>query len=520
LSRDGKARDAAAVGNQRMADGNADFDLAVVGGGINGTGIARDAAGRGLRVLLVEQNDLASGTSSASTKLIHGGLRYLEQGAFRLVREALAEREVLLRMAPHLIRPMRFVLPVEPGLRPAWLLRAGLFLYDHLGGRRVLPPTRKVDLSAGALGAPLRPRYNVGFEYSDCRVDDARLVVLNALDAAERGAVIRTRTRCLRAVRDTVWRLVLDTRGRRDAVTAGVLVNATGPWLGQFAAAALDGPPLPHLRLDKGSHIVVRRLFEHDRGYIFQTADRRVVFALPFARDFTLVGTTDQGFSGDPTSVAPSPDEIGYLCTVVSEHFRASISSADVVWSFAGVRSLYDDGSSKAQDTTRDYVLTFDHADGAAPLLTVYGGKITTYRKLAEAALQHLAPIFGARPRWTATAPLPGGEVSPDGIDRLVAQTRRAWPFLAEGHARRLVAAYGTRAARILGTARSLDELGPRFGADLTGAEVRYLMQHEWAQTEDDVLWRRSKLGLRLPRSERERLARFMAASVGDEGHI
>jgi glycerol-3-phosphate dehydrogenase len=420
-------------------------------------------------------------------------------------------------MAPHLIRPMRFVLPVEPGLRPAWMLRLGLFLYDHLGGRRSLPPTRRIDLSTDALGAPLQPRYRTGFEYSDCQVDDARLVVLNAVDAAERGAAIRTRTRCLRAERATIWRLVLDARGHRETATARVLVNATGPWLGQFAAMALERPSPAHLRLDKGSHIVVRRLFAHEHGYIFQAADRRVVFALPFAGDFTLVGTTDQSFSGDLSSVEPSAEEIDYLCAVVNEHFRAAISPADVIWSFAGVRSLYDDGSSKAQDTTRDYVLSLDDSAGAAPLLTVYGGKITTYRKLAEAALQRLGPVLGVGADWTAASHLPGGDVAPDGVDQLLAQTRRAWPFLAESHARRLVAAYGTHAGRVLGTARNLDDLGPRFGADLTGAEVRYLMGHEWAETADDVIWRRSKLGLRLPHSERERLARFMTETVGGQ---
>jgi glycerol-3-phosphate dehydrogenase len=330
--------------------GMADFDLAIVGGGINGTGIARDAAGRGLRVLLVEQNDLASGTSSASTKLIHGGLRYLEQGWLRLVREALIEREVMLRMAPHLIRPMRFVLPSEPGLRSAWMLRLGLFLYDHLGRRQILPPTRTVDLADDPLGAPLKRRYERGFEYSDCFADDSRLVVLTALDAAERGAVIRTRTRCIRAERGAAWRLVLETRGRRDLATARVLVNATGPWLKLFASGVLGDSASVPARLDKGSHIVVRRLFDCDRGYIVQTRDRRVVFALPFEGDFTLIGTTDRGFAGDPSDVEPAADEIAYLCDVANEHFCARLGPADVVWSFAGVRSLYDDGSKKAQD--------------------------------------------------------------------------------------------------------------------------------------------------------------------------
>ena len=347
----------------------ADFDLAIVGGGINGTGIARDAAGRGLKVLLVEQGDLASGTSSASTKLIHGGLRYLEHGWFRLVREALIEREVMLRMAPHLISPLRFVLPPAPHLRAPWLLRLGLFIYDHLGGRKILPPTRTIDLGDDPLGAPLKRRDGPAYEYSDCWADDSRLVVLNALDAAERGAVIRTRTRCIGAQRSDVWRLVLEVHGRRDAASARVLVNATGPWLKLFDETVLRRQAPARVRLVKGSHIVVRRLFEHDHGYIFQTGDGRVVFALPFADEFTLIGTTDRNFVGDPTGVAPDAEEIGYLCAAANGYFRAQIGPPDVIWSFAGVRSLYDDGSRKAQDTTRDYVLDLDEPGGEAPVL-------------------------------------------------------------------------------------------------------------------------------------------------------
>jgi glycerol-3-phosphate dehydrogenase len=499
----------------------ADFDLAIIGGGINGAGIARDAAGRGLRVLLVEQDDLASGTSSASTKLIHGGLRYLEHGWFRLVREALPEREVLLRLAPHLIRPMRFVLPLEPGLRSRWMLRLGLFIYDHLGGRKILPATSAIDLLRDPLGAPLQARYRHGFEYSDCQVDDARLVVLNARDAADRGAQIRTRTRCLRAERGEVWRLAFGAGGHEDVVTARVLINATGPWAGSFNEAVLHQLRPAGLRLDKGTHIVVRRMFAHDRGYIFQTRNSRVVFALPFTRDFTLVGTTDSSFSGDPATVAPTAEEITYLCGVVNDYFRIAIAPEDVVWSFAGVRSLYDDGSSKRQapqDMPRDYVLALDQERGAAPLLTVYGGKITTYRRLAEAALDRLAPSFGARPAWTANASLPGGDFAVDGFETLLSKTRRSWPFLREAHARRLVRAYGTRVGQILGSAKRLADLGPRLGADLTAAEVRYLMAHEWAQTADDVLWRRSKLGLRVSAEERVRLAEFMAAPMDRGG--
>jgi len=498
-----------------------DFDLAIVGGGINGAGIARDAAGRGLRVLLVEQNDLASGTSSASTKLIHGGLRYLEHGWLRLVREALIEREVLLRMAPHLIRPMRFVLPVEPAMRPRWMLRLGLFVYDHLGGRKLLPATRAVDLAEGPLGAPLKGRYQHGFEYSDCWVDDARLVVLNAVDAAARGAIIRTRTRCVRVERGADWRLVLEVRGRRDVMSASVLVNATGPWVGAFSETVLRRPPSGNVRLIAGSHIVVRRLFEHDRAYIFQAPDGRVVFAIPFEHEFTMIGTTDHDFSGDPAKVEASAEEVGYLCKIATDHFRTPVFPADVIWSFAGVRPLHEDGGQadeKPQDTPRDYVLELDRVANEAPLLTVYGGKITTYRRLAEEAYEKLAPVFGARPDWTKGAPLPGGDFDVDGIERLIAGLRLSYPFLSEGHARRLARAYGTRVRDILASAKSLGDLGPNLGADLTAAEVRYLMTQEWAQTPDDVLWRRTKLGLRVSRDERARLSSFMTDAVGGLG--
>ncbi|MEX0752727.1 MAG: glycerol-3-phosphate dehydrogenase [Xanthobacteraceae bacterium] len=489
----------------------ADYDLAIIGGGINGTGIARDAAGRGLRVLLVEQNDLASGTSSASSKLIHGGLRYLEHGAFRLVREALAEREVLLRTAPHVIRPMRFVLPAYPGPRSALLMRLGLFVYDHLAGRNILPATRTLDLTHHIVGQPLNRRYRYGFEYSDCCVDDARLVVLNAVDAAERGAAIRTRTRCVRVERADVWRLILNDRGRRDVATARVLVNAAGPWAGFVAENVIRVQPPARLRLVKGSHIVVPRLFYHDRGYVLQASDRRIIFALPFAHDFTLIGTTDEDFAGDPAAAAPSGEEISYLCRNANAYFRDNVGVTDVKWAFAGVRSLYDDGAKKPEDVTRDYRLALDERFREAPMLTVYGGKITTYRRLAEAVMQRLSHFFHFLPPWTARAPLPGGDFAFDGFESQVAQAGQTWPFLAENHARRLVQAYGTRVGRILGTAKSMDDLGTRFGADLTEAEVRYLTDHEWAQTADDVLWRRTKLGLRFSGGEKETLARFMA---------
>lgn len=489
----------------------ADFDLAIIGGGINGTGIARDAAGRGLRVVLIEQSDLASGTSSASSKLIHGGLRYLEHYQFRLVRAALREREVLLRAAPHLVAPLRFVLPIDKSQRSPMLLRLGLFVYDWLGWRKILPGTRELDLVTDAAGQPLKNRFHHAFEYSDCFADDSRLVVLNAVDAAERGAVIRTRTRCVRAERGDAWRLVLNARGQRDVVTARILVNAAGAWSEIFAEAALRVEPPHRLRLDKGSHIVVRRLYDHDRAYILQAVDNRIVFTIPFERDFTLIGTTDRSFSGDPSTVLPSGEEMEYLCGIVNEYFRSPIAAADVVWAFAGVRSLYDDGARKPQDIGRDYVLTLDERRGEAPLLTIYGGKITTYRRLAEATLARLAHFFPRTRPWTAHSPLPGGDFVYDGIETLIERTQRSWRFLTADHARRLVHAYGTRVERVLAKATSLDDLGQRFGADLTAAEVRYLMTKEYAQTADDVLWRRSKLGLRLSDVQRAALDRFMA---------
>ena len=496
----------------------ADFDLAIIGGGINGVGIARDAAGRGLKVLLVEQNDLASGTSSASTKLIHGGLRYLEHGAFRLVREALAEREVLLHIAPHVVRPLRIVLPPQNGPRSALMIRIGLFLYDHLGGRTMLPKSKTLDLTHHAFGVPLQRHYTVGLEFSDCMSDDSRLVVLNAIDAAERGAVIRTHTRCVRVERSDIWTLVLNARGRRNVATARALVNAAGPWVSQLADTVLrlEGPQ--PVRLAQGTHIVVRRLFDHNCGYMFQTADGRVVFALPFERDFTLIGTTDGDFVGDPATPVPSIREITYLCDAANMYFREPVRPVDVIWAFAGIRSLYDDGAEKPDDVTREYVLGLDEPVRMAPLLTVYGGKITTYRRLAEAALGKLAHFFAARRPWTARAPLPGGDFDPADLQGVMADAQRRWPFLSETHAQRLVLAYGTRIDRVIGPAKSMDELGMCFGVDLTAAEVRYLMQHEWAETPDDVLWRRSKLGLRLSREEREALTRFMVGALGATG--
>jgi glycerol-3-phosphate dehydrogenase len=493
----------------------ADYDLAIIGGGINGVGIARDAAGRGLRVVLVEQNDLAAGTSSASTKLIHGGLRYLEHWAFQLVRDSLGEREVLLNAAPHLIRPVRFVLPAVPGPRSALLLRLGLFLYDHLGARKILPSARTVDLTHHPYGLPMQRQYRSAFEYSDCLVDDARLVALNAVDAAERGATIRTRTRCVRAERDKEWRLILNARGRRDVVTARALVNATGPWVEIVGETVVRVRSRGEVRLVKGSHIVVPRLFEHDAAYTLQATDRRVVFALPFERDFTLIGTTDEDFLGDPNVVVPSPHEVRYLCDVMKGYFRHAVSPADVVWSFAGVRSLHGNRAVAAQDATREYVLALDEPRREAPLLTVYGGKITTFRRLAEAAMDRLGHVLQPAKPWTATAPLPGGDFLPVRFEARLEQAKVRWPFIGADHMRRLFQAYGTRLDRLLGLAQSRDDIGPFFGPELSAAEVRYLMAHEWAETADDVLWRRTKLGLTVSKAEQEALARYMANETG-----
>lgn len=494
------------------------YDLAIIGGGINGCGIARDAAGRGCSVYLCEQKDLGSGTSSASTKLIHGGLRYLEYYEFRLVREALQEREVLWRMAPHIIWPLRFVLPHLPGLRPAWFLRLGLFLYDHLGGRDRLPGTRGLDLRRDPAGKPLKAGFGRAFEYSDCWVEDARLVVLNAQDASRMGATIRTRTRFVSATRaDGLWTVTVeDARsGRRSTIRARALVNAAGPWVAKVLNEGVHAGVDARIRLVQGSHIVVPKLFDHDRCYIFQNADKRIVFAIPYERDFTLIGTTDNDYEGDPAAVRASDAEIAYLCAAASEYFAKPVAPADVVWTYSGVRPLYDDGASSAQAATRDYVLAVDAPEGkGAALLSIFGGKITTYRRLADAAIAKLAPFLpklaANDPGWSSTKTLPGGDFPADGFDALVSELLARFPFVARDHMRRLVRAYGTRTRTILGTAARMEDLGRDFGATLTEAEVRYLMAQEWAETAEDVLWRRSKLGLRLSREQAQALDDFM----------
>jgi glycerol-3-phosphate dehydrogenase len=487
------------------------YDVLVVGGGINGVGIARDAAGRGLSVALCEQHDLAAHTSSASTKLIHGGLRYLEQYEFALVGKALAEREVLLRLAPHIIWPLRFVLPHQPHLRPAWMIRAGLFLYDHLGrGRRTLPGSRRLTLSGDPLGAPLQPQLRTGFVYSDAWVQDARLVVLNAMDAAARGADVFTRTRCLSARREHgLWNVELqDGDGQRRQLRARALVNAAGPWAARLLDAVADLPHQHSLRLVKGSHIVVPRLFEHDHAYIFQQPDRRIVFAIPYEQDFTLIGTTDVDYSADPASPQISADEVEYLCSAVNRYFQRQITANDVVWSYSGVRPLLDDDSDDAAEVTRDYQLELIQ-DGP-PLLNVFGGKLTTYRKLAEEAVNRLNPLLGGRrPAWTAHgAPLPGGEQRD--LAAVLARLRASRPWLPPALAQRLVYSYGSRAEQLLGAAKGLAELGRLFGADLYQAEVDYLRTHEWARSAEDVLWRRSKLGLRIDSDGHQQLQAYL----------
>jgi glycerol-3-phosphate dehydrogenase len=497
------------------ADPASDYDIFIIGGGVNGCGIARDAAGRGFSVGLAEMNDLASGTSSAATKLIHGGLRYLEQYEFRLVRESLLERETLWRSAPHIIWPLRFVLPHHAGLRPAWLLRLGLFVYDHLGGRKLLPPTRTLDLTRDEAGKPLKPQFKKAFEYSDCWVEDSRLVVLNARDANEKGARIFTRTRCTGARHEgRGWRISLrdEATGQTREVTARLLINAAGPWIGNVLRQTVGQNEAAAVRLVKGSHIVVPRLFEHERCYIFQNADGRIIFAIPYEQDFTLIGTTDVDYEGDPSAAAASSDEIAYLCRAASEYFQRAIESVEVVWSYAGVRPLFDDGAGRAQEATRDYVLRLEGGEAAPPLLNIFGGKLTTYRRLAEAAMIIVESVLGRRgARWTQNASLPGGDFPIQGFDALCRDLQREFPFLVSGHVHRLARAYGTDAHKLLGGVASMAGMGRHFGATLYEREVRYLMDAEWARTADDVLWRRSKLGLRLTRDEAAGLDKWMS---------
>ena len=488
------------------------YDLAIIGGGINGTGIAADAAGRGLKVILAEAGDLGGATSSASSKLIHGGLRYLEHLELRLVREALAEREVLLAMAPHIVRPLRFVLPHMAGMRPRALLRAGLLLYDHLSRRRTIKPSRRLDLTTDVAGAALDPGLRAGFEYWDCWVDDARLVVLNARMAADRGARILTRSRVAGArAQDGRWALSVATPAGPAMVSARVLVNAAGPWAGVLGEH-IEGASRPRLRLVKGSHIVVERRWPGDQAYLLQSPDRRVVFALPFEGRFTLIGTTDEPFSGDPAGVAASAEEERYLIAAANRFLARPLRSDDVVWWFAGVRPLYDDAAADASRVTRDYRLELAADAGRPALLSVLGGKITTYRRLAESALALLSPHLPPHgPAWTHATTLPGGDLGPRGLAGLIDDLTDRWPALERAYLTRLAHRYGSEAPVILGDARRPQDLGYRLGALLSEREVHHLKAREWATTPEDVLWRRTKAGLHLAAADREEAEQMVA---------
>ena len=510
-------------------------DIFIIGGGVNGCGIARDAAGRGLSVTLAEMGDLASATSSASTKLFHGGLRYLEYFEINLVRHALREREVLLRAMPHISWPKRFVLPfhadmrfegetpvskllgwVMPwmrGRRPAWLIRLGLLAYDTLGGRSLLPATRTVDLRGTPEGAPLEPRFARAFEYSDCWIEDSRLVVLNARDADNRGAQILTRTKVVSAARvGDIWEV--QTEGPEGVQThhARVLVNAGGPWVGDIIQTKIRINSTESVRLVRGSHIVTRRLFDHDKCYFFQGSDGRIIFAIPYESDFTLIGTTDMDHPDPAVQPVCTPEECDYLIKFANQYFEKDITSDDIVWTYSGVRPLYDDGASSAAAATRDYVLKVE--DAGAPVLNVFGGKITTYRVLAEDVMKKLRPYFPAlEANWTAGVPLPGGDFAVGDVDMLIATLQTDYPFLGEVWAKRLIRAYGTDARRLLGSAQTVADLGRDFGATLSEAEVRYLVAFEYAVTAEDVVWRRSKLGLRLNKTQIAALDEFMRSA-------
>jgi len=511
------------------------FDLFIIGGGINGCGIARDAAGRGLRVMLAEMNDFGGATSSASTKLFHGGLRYLEYFEFNLVRKALIEREVLLKAMPHISWPMRFVLPLHKGMRfdaetptsrllvrfmpwlrgrrPDWLIRLGLFLYDTLGGREILPGTAALDLRSDPAGKPLQDKFAKGFEYSDCWIEDSRLVLLNARDAEKRGATMRSRCAVTKAERvGDLWHISFkdSQSGTSETVQAKMLVNAGGPWVENIIHQTAGINSSEGVRLVRGSHIVTRKLFEHDKSYFFQGSDGRIIFAIPYEQDFTLIGTTDQDHSNPDTRPECSEEERDYLLGFASEYFAKPVTKEDVVWSYSGVRPLYDDGASSASAATRDYVLTVNQPDGTAPILNVFGGKITTYRKLAETALVDIAPFFpNLSGPWTAGVPLPGGDLAVADVEDRLAQLLRDYPFLTPRWALRLFRAYGTEAWDMLGTAQSAADLGRDFGATLSEQELRWSIANEYTKTTEDMIWRRSKLGLRLSQKEIAALEAF-----------
>jgi glycerol-3-phosphate dehydrogenase len=504
------------------ADQNHPVDLLIVGGGINGAGIARDAAGRGLSVLLVEQHDLASHTSSASTKLVHGGLRYLEYYEFRLVREALMERERLLAMAPHIIWPLEFVLPHSKEQRPAWMIAAGLFLYDHLAKRERLAASKAVRFGPHPAAMVLKPDYRRGFTYADCWVEDSRLVVLNAMSAAELGAEIRTRTKLLSARPvGALWEAVIeDENGRCETVLARAIVNAAGPWVGDILSSKLGRNNTKSVRLVKGSHIIVKRLYEGDFAFILQNPDKRIIFAVPYEHAFTLIGTTDIPYDGDLGSIAISDDETQYLCESVSRYFRQAVTPADVVRSYSGVRPLYDDHSENASAVTRDYVLDVDGGGEKPALLSVFGGKITTFRKLAEHALEKLLPVMGRHigRSWSAGVPLPGGDLPGADFTAYLATIIARYPNFSPQFLHRLVRAYGTRCVHILQESTCFADLGEDFGGFLSAREVDYLVQHEWARTAEDILWRRSKLALHVPAETQVLLAAYLqSAGVAHE---
>ncbi len=493
----------------------------IIGGGINGVGIARDAAGRGYSVALCEKNDLASGTSSISSKLIHGGLRYLEHFEFMLVRKALNEREILWAAAPHIVHPMRFILPHHNDLRPAWLLRFGLLIYDYIGGRNLLPATKTVDLASGKFGEPLKALFKKGFQYSDCQVDDARLVVLTAMDAEEKGAEISVRTECISARRNNdKWEI--ETRhkgtgagtGKVTKYTADLVVNAAGPWVDHVLGSAFGQNDSKNVRMVQGSHIVMPKMYDHDNCYIFQNADERIIFAIPYTQSTTLIGTTDKDYEGDPADAKISNEEIDYLCDAASEYFEKPVLKKDIVWTYSGVRPLYDDGATAAQEATRDYVFKKDGGGkGKPPLLNVFGGKITTYRILSEKMMDEIEEELGRKGRpWTSKAPLPGGNFPTTGFEDLIIKTMLKYGFLEPDQAERLCHAYGTRCTMVLGEATSSDQLGIDFGAGLREVEVQYLMTNEWAQTADDVVWRRSKLGLVMSKKQIAALDKWMKA--------
>ena len=485
----------------------ADYDLAIIGGGLNGVSVARDAAGRGLRVILLEQGDLGGAASSATGRLIQGDLAVLERRAFSSLRAALAERDIWMRIAPHLVRPARFAIPAHSDERPPWLLRLGLLFYDRLAPHGALPRSATIDVTHHPIGNALKRPFGIAFEYSDCLGDDSRLVMAAAIDAAERGAVIRTGARCVRADRSDVWRLAVVDRGHRQVITARSLANAAGAWTAIVAETVLRMPP-PHAAAIKLGQIIVRRLFETDNVYVFQNRDRRLIFATPYLRDFTMIGTVARPFKGDPAAVSMAADEVSYLCDAANRYFREPVHPSDVIRSVSGVNLV---AGRPGKRIAREGTTTFDAGRGKAPLLTIFGGDVTTSRLRAERAVSRLSPFYPMSPRWTAHAALPGGDFPHQQFETEVERAIERWKFLTGDQALRLVSAYGSRLEAVLGNAKDAADLAPTFGPDLTGAEVRYLMAREWARFPDDILWRRSKLGLTMGQADRERLAAFMA---------